>query len=186
MPMERSRRPSWSASRPHRCEGGRRGGRTGRGHRHESPHVESRGPRGAGPAPRHAGAAGTRCGRAGPSCRPAPGPWRPGAKRAIRSPSASRATLCQRPTSGASTATLFRCTAPRKCQTTASSTARRLRDELARIVLAQVTEPGLPRRRAPHRARTPWSRRRPVPVRGRRRRARCAAGPRPASARPRR
>ena len=130
-------------------------------------------------------AGGTRCGRAGPSCRPAPGPGRPGAKRAIRAPSASRATLCHRPTSGASARPCF---AARR-----RGSARRLRRRPrvpSRRVLPHSSRPGHrarpPAPRAPHRARNPWSRRPPALGRGRLRPARSAAGPRAASARPRR
>ena len=64
---------------------------------------------------------GSRCGPAGPSCRPAPGP-RPRARsgRSAR-PRPRGPRSATRPTSGASCATLFRCTAPRKCQTTPAS-----------------------------------------------------------------
>ena len=104
-PWSAPRRPSWSASRPTVSNAARAAAGTRCRHRHEAPHVEPEAaarPRTS--SPTSDGGHPLRPGR--PVVSTCTRTRAPGAKRAIRAPSASRATLCHSPTIGASSAHL--------------------------------------------------------------------------------
>ena len=105
------------------------------------------------------------------ACRPGPAPGRPGRSGRCARPRPAAPRSARGPTSGASAGTLLRCTAPRKCHAgvAGAAAAAALATQLGGVVLPQVRQPGGQRRPAPHRGRTPWSRRPPGPRRDRRR-----------------